>query len=301
MINAESIARALQGRPTGNSGWIAKCPCPDHGRGRGDLNASLSLTDGEERLLVYCHAGCDSRDVLDELRGRGLLDDAGAGSRIDPPRVAPTHKLRAPVKQWPNPQALQLWKSSRPLAGTLAETYLRQRGILIDLPPSLRFIDCLWHPSARTALPAMLAAVSGADHRVVAVQATFLDHGGHKASVEPVRRTYGVLGGAAVRLGRAEAELGLAEGTESALGAQQVTGVPTWALLGAARLGKLCDLPDDVREIHVFADDDTAGHLAAERAVQAYLRRGLRVVRRLPPDGCGDWADVVAQKDAKST
>src|SRR5262249_15597617 len=45
------------------------CRCPLH-QGR-----SLTLRDSDGgRLLVWCFGGCDSRDVLAELRRRGLLD-----------------------------------------------------------------------------------------------------------------------------------------------------------------------------------------------------------------------------------
>lgn len=56
-------------KQVGEREYLAACPLGTHGKGRGDVNPSLSLTetpDGE--LLVKCHAGCDSREVLQELR-----------------------------------------------------------------------------------------------------------------------------------------------------------------------------------------------------------------------------------------
>lgn len=44
-------------KPAGN-GYVAICPAHD------DRNASLSITEGDERLLLHCHAGCDADDVL---------------------------------------------------------------------------------------------------------------------------------------------------------------------------------------------------------------------------------------------
>lgn len=42
----------------------AQCPVPGHGKGQGDRNPSLSVTGTEGRTLVYCHALCDTADVL---------------------------------------------------------------------------------------------------------------------------------------------------------------------------------------------------------------------------------------------
>jgi putative DNA primase/helicase len=71
-MNAQRIGIALKGRRNGN-GWLVSCPCPNHGKGRGDRSPSLSVTDGDDgRLLLRCFAGCDFADVIDELKLRGL-------------------------------------------------------------------------------------------------------------------------------------------------------------------------------------------------------------------------------------
>ena len=78
MTTAQQIALTLSGqraqRLTGGN-WLVPCPVPSHGKGRGDRSPSLRIGDGASRLLVCCYAGCDARDVLGELRRRGLLDD----------------------------------------------------------------------------------------------------------------------------------------------------------------------------------------------------------------------------------
>jgi hypothetical protein len=65
--------------------YLCPCPVPGHGKGRGDRNPSLSIADGDDgKLLVRCFAGCDSVDVLAELRRRGLTDKPKASRRRDP-------------------------------------------------------------------------------------------------------------------------------------------------------------------------------------------------------------------------
>lgn len=69
--------------PTSNpgSGGTARCPCPNHGKGRGDQNPSLSFGETSDgRAWVTCHAGCDPKDVLDSL---GLMR-----ADLNPPRHA---------------------------------------------------------------------------------------------------------------------------------------------------------------------------------------------------------------------
>jgi hypothetical protein len=48
-----------------SDGHRASCPNPLHGKGRGDINPSLSVTTGEDgRVLLKCHAGCSLEDIL---------------------------------------------------------------------------------------------------------------------------------------------------------------------------------------------------------------------------------------------
>ena len=287
---AADIARALRGRRCGDGGWLCRCPVGSHGKGDGDHHPSLSIRDGETALLVRCFAGCDPRDVLDELRRRGLIE----GEDRSRPHRQPTQRIVAIPEPEPDAEALALWRASEPLTGTLAERYLREyRGIEIELPESLRFLPEAFHPRAAICLPALIAAVSRPDGKIVACQVLFLrPSDGQKASVATPRLTVGRLGGGAVRLGEAGDVLGLAEGVESALSAQQLAGVPCWATLGAHRLGGV-KLPRGLREVHLFADDDDAGRLGAEKAAAVYTRNGLRVTLRWPPVGHTDWNDLV--------
>lgn len=80
----------------GSSGWVACCPCPTHGKGRGDRNASLSVSEGREgNAVLFCHAGCDTRDVLDALRLEPSDLFADDGRR---------HDNVTPLRSWKIPQ-----------------------------------------------------------------------------------------------------------------------------------------------------------------------------------------------------
>jgi hypothetical protein len=168
---------------------------------------------------------------------------------------------------------------------------LRARRLTIDPPPTLRFVPALAY-MPRISLPAMIAAFQTHDRRVIAVQVTYLDpHGDRKAQGATPRKTIGKMHDGAVRLGQAGDVLGIAEGIETALAAMQLTGIPCWACLGSKRMAHVA-VPDKVRELHIFGDNDEPGRLAVERATKAHAHR--RVVVRFPPDGFGDYADLAA-------
>jgi hypothetical protein len=110
--------------------------------------------------------------------------------------------------------------------------------------------------------------------------------------------TKGPLGTGAVRLGAAQEIMGIAEGTETALSAMTLTGMPVWASLGAKRLHTV-ELPPFVREVHVFADNDQPGREAADRACEAHCKLGRVVEIRRPPPEFADYNDfILADADA---
>jgi len=286
---AETIARELGGAKPTAGGWLCRCPVPSHGQGRGDRNPSLFVKDGNTAPLFSCFSGCERSDITAELRQRGLLN----GQRNSSARGNAV--LLTPSAPMPNKKALGIWKDARPIAGSLAERYLEEhRGLPGPHPLSLRFASSLEHAPSGTRLPAMVAAVHAPDRSVIAVQATYLRSGdGRKAPVSSPRLSFGSLGSGAVRLFKADEVLGLAEGTEDALAAQHLTGVPCWACIGATRMHRVW-IPPAVRTLHIFADDDEAGSRAAERT--ARLNRHLRVEKRLPPLGFKDWAEVAMER-----
>ena len=68
-MTAAEITNALGGTFRSNGWW--RCRCPIHASG----GLTRALRDGERGLIVKCWAGCQPRDVLAELRRRGLIAD----------------------------------------------------------------------------------------------------------------------------------------------------------------------------------------------------------------------------------
>jgi putative DNA primase/helicase len=282
---AREITIALRGRwnAAANRG-SARCPCHD------DHSPSLLLSDGDKPgcVLVHCFAGCDRRDILAALRDRGLLEECAHQHEARSCRIEPPPPVIAP-----DLQALEIWGMASPVEHTIVQLYLRARGITIAPPPSLRCAGGGYHLTDPAT--AMVAAVQAPDRRIIAVQVTRLDPSGERKAQVPIpRRTFGALGNGAVRLAAAGDVLGLAEGVESALSAMQLSGVPTWACLGASRMHRVA-VPESILELHVFADNDGPGRDAGERTCAAHQPH-RRVVLRRPPDHLKDWNDFLRAK-----
>lgn len=89
--------------------------------------------------------------------------------------------------------------------------------------------------------------------------------------------------------------LALVEGGQSALSAMQLFGIRCWATLSYERFG-LVTIPESVRELHLFVDNDAGGQLAEERALDAHAREGRRIVARPPPRDGDDWNDELVRR-----
>jgi hypothetical protein len=188
--------------------------------------------------------------------------------------------------------ALHLWETASPSAGTLVESYLRSRGLLLPPPVTIRFHARLMHPTG-SIWPAMLALVTrGTDNAPLAVHRTFLARdGAGKTPVAPAKMMLGPCRGGAVRLGSPGDVLMVGEGIETCLAAMQATVCPAWAALSTSGL-RMLHLPREVREVIVLADGDDPGEAAARDAAQRWKREGRSVRIARPPRGA-DFNDLL--------
>jgi hypothetical protein len=68
---AAEVAAVLRGKRQANGSYLCICPCGLHRRG--DLNPSLSVTNGQcGRPVFHCFSGGDFRDIIDALIARGV-------------------------------------------------------------------------------------------------------------------------------------------------------------------------------------------------------------------------------------
>lgn len=213
-------------------------------------------------------------DLLDLIRlNRGLdrLGEALGEARAFlglPKRELP----RAPARAGSSDSARRLFALSRPIVGTLAETYFRNRGITARLAgvPAFRFHPACFYraldAAPRESWPALIAAVTDAAGAITCVHRTWLDRDGvGKAPIAAPRRALGHLLGNAVRFGVASDVMIAGEGIETMLSLRCVLpDMPMAAALSANHLTALI-LPPALCRLYIARDNDAAGRHAATR------------------------------------
>ena len=177
--------------------------------------------------------------------------------------------------------ASRLFAASLPLAGSLAEVYLRTRGVTQVVPSAtLRFHPKCWHrdegqtkPAPR---PALIAAVTDGAGALQGVHRTWLAPDGQdKAAVDTPRRAMGHLLGNAVRIMPADQTLVLGEGIETMLSVREAApSLPVWAALSSSHLGAVL-LPVGLQRLYIAIDRDPAGQRAAERLTARAIEAGI--------------------------
>lgn len=291
MTDARTLTQSLGGKWYGRYGLAC---CPAHG----DRKPSLSLADAPDgRLLLNCKTGCAFIDILDALRSRGALSRDYRPEPLSPAEMARRKAEDEAAAQMAEKRALACWREAQPIGGTIAETYLRGRGITCTLPDSLRFHPDCWHPSAQRA-PAMVARIDGLPR--LAVHRTYLRPDGRgKADLDPPKAMLGAALGGAVRLTAAQGPLVVAEGIETALSlACGLLGRPAtiWAALSCAGIAAL-RLPSRPRRLTIASDGDRPGHDAAHKLAERASAMGWSVSLLPAPEG-RDWNDILNKKGA---
>ena len=242
-------------------------------------------------------------DLLDIIRARtgitrfpDLLAEArahlGRPQPVVPDRQEP-RKAKAPGGT--PAAAARLFAASNPITGTLAETYLRSRGITqFGANGALRFHPKCWHREEgqprSIPRPAIIAAVTDGAGAVQGAHRTWLAPDGQgKAAVNPQRRAMGHLLGNAVKLTSQDDILVVGEGIETMLSlSEAIPGLPVWAALSSGHLGAV-RLPEGFQRLYVAIDRDPAGQRAAEKLSARASEVGVRV-RVLEPR-LGDFND----------
>ncbi|UTP38170.1 toprim domain-containing protein [Phenylobacterium sp. LH3H17] len=275
-----------------DGGRRANIPAPGHSAH--DRSVSLLLDGG--RVVVHSFGAATWREVLDDLRGRGLIDDCGGlGGGPAPGRDAASARGCVDRRE----AVRRLWDGAVTIGpGSVAARHARRRGVARPLAPiaALRV-----HPAAPVRVydpgpavrPALLAAVRAPDDSLTALEITYLDAQGRRAAdLALSRKTVGrIPPGSAVRLDPAGDHLLVAEGVFSALSAGARFGLPAWALLSTSNLRRWI-APAGVRRVLVAADRGRDGEASAARLAGALRRAGVAVEVATPPEPFGDWNEM---------
>ena len=257
-----------------------KACCPFHA----DRSPSFSIFASGQRFHCFgCGQGGDVLDFVQRAQGVSLRDAAamlGAGN-LPSVIVAP---LRPDDGADRVEEARAIWRLAIPATGTLAESYLRTRGLHLPIPESIRFTR-LRYGAKGPEHPVLVAAVASVDDKLVGIQRTYLNAAGTgKAAVPKAKLSLGRVSGGAIRLAPCARALTVTEGLEDALSLQQETGQATWCAAGASMMPNMV-FPPGVQSVVIGADADAAGERAAVKAAEAFALRGLttRIIYPLPP------------------
>jgi hypothetical protein len=276
------------------AGRRANVPGPGHS----PHDRSVSLLLSGRRVLAHSFAGDDWRDVLADLRRRGLVDDAGRLTGNGGEAVA--HEVVQP-RLARAMEARRIWGQACPIRGTAAERHLRLRGL-----DAAQAADLAAHPGLAAAVyadrgprrPALLAAIRDPGGAIVGLEATYLAPNGARARMRLPRKTIGLCPpGSAVRLAAAAPRMLVAEGVATTLSGSALFGLPGWALLAVRNLARWRP-PPGVRFVLIAADRGRAGEAGAAALTAALAALGVASLVRPPPPPFGDWNEVLAGQPA---
>ena len=232
---------------------------PDCGKGAaGNWTDAATGQHGDLLDLIALSRGLDRlRDTLEEARSFLAM----------PPGPVPRQD-RLPAPRGSPESARRLYAMSKPIAGTLAETYLRGRGIVTTaVRDQLRFHPRCYYradeDSPTETWPALIAAVTDLSGRITGAHRTWLSRSGHgKAPIKAPRRSMGDLLGHGVRFGAVSDVMAAGEGIETVLSLRSV--LPSLPLVAATSANHLTALlfPPTLRRLYVAHDRDPAGDAA---------------------------------------
>jgi hypothetical protein len=248
--------------------------------GKGAAGRWTDAASGEYGdLLDIIRESCrldDFRDVIDEARR--FLREPRAEPKLSRDRWPETASRGTPES------ARLLLHVSQPIAGTLAEAYLRRRGITdLHETASLRFHPRCYHRAHANepveTWPAMIAAVTDLSGEITGAHRTWLDPSGRdKAAIDTPRRAMGELLGHGVRFGVVHDVMAAGEGIETVLSLRCVLPtLPMVAALSSAHLAAIL-FPTTLRRLYILRDDDPAGERAATTLVERAQAAGIEAI-----------------------
>ncbi|KPF91318.1 hypothetical protein IP81_11435 [Novosphingobium sp. AAP83] len=263
--------------------WMACCPF------HADRSPSFTILDSGHRFHCFgCGASGDALDFVQRAYGVTLPEAARMLGAGDVPKLEISRHWQIPdtsKRQDYGKAALAIWQRAQPAVGTLAEAYLRFRGILPTYPPDVRFLALPCDDFGP--MPCLVLAVRNVGAEVTGIQRIWLASDGMgKADVPKPKRSLGHVKGGAIRLGDlgTSKTLTVCEGPEDGLSLMALFGRPVWASGGTSFLPAM-QFPPNVQSVVIGADNDPAGRDAAQRAAHAFAQRGLtvRIIRPIEP------------------
>jgi DNA primase len=104
-MNIEEIISLTNAKETSAGQYQGHCPSHD------DRRPSLAIKEDGDGVTLYCHAGCDYKDIMRQLESKPNVSFVSFGSEKSDDHI------------------IKILNKSSPIEGTIASEYLINRGI----------------------------------------------------------------------------------------------------------------------------------------------------------------------------
>jgi putative DNA primase/helicase len=249
----------------------------------------------------YC-SGCGAGDgfiLLQKLNGWSFAE---AANRVE--EIIGNCRATPPAKDDASQNETRLRRIHAGLRRITHEDpvgrYLLSRGITILPKQDVYFhagIDYFTRdengkPNKVGTFQAMVAIFCSPSGETSSYHVTYLTPDGQKITGYPAKKILPAIQpmpGGAIRLGGMAERIGIAEGIETALAAQQDMGIPCWAAANANLLEQV-QVPESVKSVVIFADEDSsftgqkAAYTLANR-LKVQFKKDISVARILGKEG----------------
>ena len=283
-------------------------PCPVHG-GKDGFRLFADDQNGGG-VCNTCGTFADGFAVLQWLRGCTFYESLKLVNDLLNNGTMPNQPISAPIREIPqegdryNAAIKYLLDTSSITPNRAARAYFERRGIAASssfISNSLRYHDSadVYHNGRRVVIegkplryPCLLGLARNA-YGVTGLHQIYLTTDGMNAANEishiinaqySKKRMIGKFIGTAVRLAKAEKNLMVCEGIETALAIRLLTGSNSIAACGTANLLSNLDIPVHVETLMIYMDNDKAGNEAAEKLkIRESVLRNVEIYT--PPTG----------------
>ena len=229
-------------------------------------------------------------DFKGAFKGVEVVIGSATTSATPRPTSMPVEDIRAMLNK--------LFKASSPIIqGGVAWSYLEARKIRPSNVTDLRYCPKCYCSELKKEVPAMLGVVRNRKWNAVAIHRTYLD-GYAKAKLNSPKMltpTKEKLESCFIELSPAAHILGVAEGIETALAAENLFNIPTWALISTKIMESFVP-PEGVVKLIIFGDND-ANYQGQSSAYKLASKLSSKIsVEVKIPEFHKDWNDVLINK-----
>jgi Toprim domain-containing protein/CHC2-type zinc finger protein len=280
--------------------------------GRGERVGPCPVCGGKDRFAINitkqiwnCRGCAKGGDVVDLVQHLDGVDFKSAVATLGGDEPRPIAPVKPAVREKEDDRekterALRIWDEASEVNGTLAERYLRRRGLeLPDDDRALRFYSpCPFGVGKYPCLIALFRDILTDEPKAV-----------HRVALAPGgiligKRMLGRVGGCAVKLDadeNVELSLAIGEGIETMIAARMRGFRPAWAV-GSAGAIRQFPVLNGIEALTVLVDNDEAdrngrraGPDAAAECSARWTAAGREVRRVVPRRKGADMADLVVE------